>query len=196
MHPDHQIHLYPTDTVWGIGASLTSQRAHSKIATIKGHTPGKPLSILFARVEEVMQNFELPGFMDAAFLRELFSLEVTLGLPLSQAGIDIPPWIVGESSWVGVRCLEYPWVRDITERAGGPVSTTSLNLSGQAPCVDFSCAQTFLQTHCPDARLWRGDGQKLSGVSSTIVTLSDLSLLREGRHSAAIKKLFISKKRP
>ncbi len=189
----HQLHIYPTDTLWGIGAPLSSRQKHLEIAKIKGHAPDKPLSILFSRVEAVRQNFELPEFMDAAFLRKLFALEITLGLSLTRARMDIPPWITGTSEWVGVRCLEYPWIREITERAGGPVTSTSLNLSGQAPCLDLNCAQNFCRTHCPDARLWRGEGQKLSGVSSTIVLLSGLDFLRRGRHSAAIKNLFISK---
>ncbi len=194
---DHHITIYPTDTVWGLGAPLDSQKACQRVGHIKGHPSGRPTSILFAHPQQVLESFALPRFITVAFLQEFFALETTLGLPLKLAQRKIPPWVTGGSDWVGVRCLEFPWIAAMITRAGGPVTTTSLNLQGRPTCLNFEGAQRFRQAHCPEAQLLEGDGRPLSGQASTIAVLQfgpgaslNIRYLRRGKYSAQVELLF------
>ncbi len=183
------VYIYPTDTVWGIGAPIYDESSCLKVDEIKKSCSGKPSSILFSNFESIIKNFDLPKFMDTEFLKLFFSFETTLGLPLLHSKMRMPKWIVQDSDWVGIRCLEYLWVEEVVQLAGGPVTTTSLNISGEKPCLDLVSSKVFCQNHCPEAHFVEGKDFALSGASSTIAVFSSLAsndslsvqYLRKGR---------------
>ena len=185
------IYIYPTDTVWGIGASIYDQKASLAVHRIKKSDQSKPLSILFADCQSVIQHFKLPQFIDLQLLKTLFSLETTLGLPLSCARLHLPSWVVQESGWVGIRCLEFPWIKEMLGVAKDPISTTSLNLAGESPCNDLTSAKNFFKRHCPEAHFFSGGPPPPSGASSTIVLYGGdtFKLMRRGRKFKEIDRL-------
>lgn len=115
--------LYPTDTVYGLGANIFNELAVKRIFNIKQRSPLKPLSILISDIgaidlvartsleqKNVMNNY-LPG-------PYTFILKKT----------DIVPRVVtGGSSYVGVRVPD----NDISRKLAGlfPITTTSANVS-------------------------------------------------------------------
>ena len=79
---DESVFIYPTDTVWGIGASIRSKAAREKINVIKRSPDDKPLSIMFTDIKTLYNSFNFPDGMSVSWLRNFFKLESTLGLPL------------------------------------------------------------------------------------------------------------------
>lgn len=115
--------LYPTDTVYGLGANIFNELAVKRIFNIKQRSPLKPLSILISDIgaidlvartsleqKNIMNNY-LPG-------PYTFILKKT----------DIVPRVVtGGSSYVGVRVPD----NDISRKLAClfPITTTSANVS-------------------------------------------------------------------
>ena len=204
----NKIYIYPTDTVWGIGGDYRSQEIHNAIHFLKGRDEAKATSILFNDYLHVKNFFYWPVSWkennNLEILKELFLLEATLCLPKSWVKNSLPHFLAPESLLIGVRCLPFDFLKKIES----PLTTTSLNLSGQSAC-----------TSLPEARIIYNDFlQKLkkshwheqvelefievpellpSGVPSTVLSYDgkSLQILRQGKNWEKIlhdTKLFIS----
>lgn len=159
------IFIYPTDTVWGIGASITSEAAYKKIATIKQTTAYKPLSIMFTDINVLYKSLNFPDAISATWLRNFFKLEATLGVPLKISKISIPSWVTAKSDVVSVRCLDLAALKPISAALNTPFFTTSLNITGEGPAITYENAKNFQQTYAKDAELIGDSSHNLSGRS-------------------------------
>lgn len=187
------VFIYPTDTVWGIGCSLYSEKGHTRIAEVKRTDKTKPLSIMFSSVKEIYESFQFPKEITLEWLRIFFGLETTLGLPLKISKIKIPPFATGESEFVSLRCLENDEIiQKIYKDLKTPFFTTSLNLTGESPIVSEELAFNFFKKYASDTHFFKAPHKTdLSGQSSTIVFLSenfDYKILREGRRVQDVKE--------
>lgn len=191
IKPD-DVFIYPTDTVWGIGCSIYSEIGHERIAEIKHTSKNKPLSIMFASAENILESFKLPEEITKEWLEEFFKMETTLGLPLSTAKIRIPKWATGESEFVSIRCLSHPVIQSIHKEIQAPFFSTSLNLTGEPPVTKSADARNFHRDHAPDTILIEGkDDKDLSGTSSSIVFIPEslnFEIKREGRRIQEVKE--------
>lgn len=185
------VFIYPTDTVWGIGTNATLEFGSDCIADIKKTERGKPLSVLFSSLDLLCEYFELPEKLDRAWLKEFFKSESTLGLPVSWSKGKIAPTVFSGMPQVCVRVIEAQEVKELIEKAKGPVLTTSVNVTGEAPAGSEQEAREFLARHAPEATLITLKELKPSGHSSTMILLNeDLSwkLIREGERVEHVKK--------
>ena len=184
------VFIYPTDTVWGIGAAITSENAYKKIAAIKQTTTDKPLSIMFTDINVLYKSFNFPDSISVSWLRNFFKLEATLGVPLKISKIFIPSWVTAKSDIVSVRCLDLTVLKPISTALSVPFFTTSLNVTGEDPIITYEEAKKFQQTHARDADLIGDSSHNLSGRSSTIVFLrgNSFEIIRPGLKVEEIKK--------
>ena len=187
---NESVFIYPTDTVWGIGASIYSESAQKTIASIKKTSENKPISIMFTDITILYNSFNFPDVMTLSWLRNYFKLESTLAIPIKIAKISIPSWITGKSELVSVRCLEHPELKIISETLKDPFITTRLNLTGEPPIINFEDAKQFQLTYAPDAIFFGDKSHNLSGRSSTIVffRVNHFEIIREGLKIEEIKK--------
>ena len=181
---ENDLFIYPTDTVWGIGCSIYSQKGFDQIAEIKKSLKNKPLSIMFASVEDLYKSFNFPEEMTLLWLEEFFKLETSMGFPLNASKINIPKWATGNSDHISFRCLETEVVKNIYQDIQTPFFTTSLNLSGSAPIISTAEAHHFQKQYARDAHFIESHEKKdLSGLSSTIIFFQenlDFEIKREG----------------
>lgn len=184
------VFIYPTDTVWGIGASIYSEAAYKKIAAIKKTSDDKPLSIMFTDVNVLYKSFNFPDFMSVSWLRNYFKLESTLAIPLKISKISIPSWVTAKSDLVSVRCLDDAALKEISDSLKAPFFTTSLNITGTPPIIQYDDAVAFQKEHAPEAELFGDSSHNLSGRSSTIVFYrgGHFEIAREGIKIEEIKK--------
>jgi L-threonylcarbamoyladenylate synthase len=183
--------IYPTDTVWGIGCSLYSEKGQERISEIKRSAKNKPLSIMFANTEILHASFSFPKEVTLTWLQDFFKLETTLGFPLARAKIKIPKWATGESSFVSVRCLENKIISEIYNEITTPFFSTSLNLTGEHPITQEMEARKFQEIYAPDAHFVNSKrALDLSGSSSTIIFLNEnlnFEIKREGARIEEVK---------
>jgi L-threonylcarbamoyladenylate synthase len=190
--PSDQIYIYPTDTVWGIGCDIYSETGYEEIARIKKSSPGKPLSILFADVEDVLKSFTLPNTISKEWLEYFFSQESTLGVPVIWAKIKLPHWAHLDSDYISLRCITSASIKSLYNKIGNPFFTTSLNLQGDSPILLEEDAKKFCKMNCNHAIIIEDAGIPLSGSSSTMIFLDDnlnFKVKREGRKLEEIKVL-------
>lgn len=185
------IFIYPTDTVWGIGGDIFDKKTYLEIAKIKGTDTSKPLSILFYSVEHLLEYFEIDKVFKKEWLEIFFSLEATLGVPLALAKVTIPEHVSCGSDFLCLRVLEDELLKETIQYVGSPISTTSLNLTGQNPCIDESDARSFHQQYAPDCKFLSLNSLKPSGHSSSILLMKgngQFQFLREGFRVNEVKE--------
>ncbi len=164
--------IIPTDTVYGIAAHPDSERAVSRICTIKGRPAGKPIALLAADPESVTAfGAEVPA--KARKLMESFwPGALTLVLPCGQSS-------------EGFRVPAHDQIRRVIKACGGTLRVTSANLSGAMPARS---AVEALQEIGVEADMVIDGGICPGGVASTVVKVdadNTLTILREGAISAA-----------
>jgi L-threonylcarbamoyladenylate synthase len=136
--------VYPTDTLWGLGARAVDRRAVDRLARVKARPPGLPISIAVSSVEEVERWAELRPPVRAVVRRSLPG-PVTLLLPASPtARRRLAPGIVGPEGTVGVRVPDHPAARELARRVG-PITATSANRHGRPPAATLARARVEFQ---------------------------------------------------
>jgi L-threonylcarbamoyladenylate synthase len=166
----------PTDTVYGIAASVASDAALDRIYTIKGRDPSQPLPILVASTD-VLSRLS-PGIDPRVglLLARFWPGPLTVAIP-ARAGLARP--LLGPGDTVGVRMPNHPLALEIIEKAGGMIACTSANRSGQPPARS---AAEALATVGPDLDVTIDGGVTPGGVPSTVIAIRDGEpvILREG----------------
>ena len=120
--------VYPTETVYGIGASIYIPEAVERVFEIKGRERGMPLSVAVASFEMIEQVASISED-DLALLRKVLPGPVTI---LVEKDPDLPDTVTAGSPLVGIRFPDHPIALELIGMAG-PITSTSANLSGQKP---------------------------------------------------------------
>lgn len=120
---------FPTDTVYGIGASLEHPGALQRLYDLKGRSPDKPLPILIARIEMLDQLSPDVDERLVDLAEQFWPGALTIVLP---AADHLPAEVKAPDNTIGVRLPNHSIPLTIAERAGGAIAATSANLSGQS----------------------------------------------------------------
>lgn len=118
--------VFPTDTLYGVGANALDVRSVKKVFSVKDRPASKPLPVI-ARNMRWME--ELVHIKPAQYriLEKVWPGKVTVVLPKKDI---IPDSVTAGSKTVGVRIPDYPFVDALLEKFGYPITATSANLSG------------------------------------------------------------------
>lgn len=121
---------FPTDTVYGIGASLRHEAALARIYDIKGRHPDKPLPVLIARPDLIADISTEPDADLLQLASRFWPGPLTVVLP---ANPSLPTEVTAPDGTVGVRVPDHSIALTIAQHNGGAIATTSANLSGEPP---------------------------------------------------------------
>lgn len=160
--------IYPTETVYGIGASIFSEDALRRVFSIKKRLPDKPVSIAvscFGMMEEVVYI----GERERGFIKKFLPGPVTVLLNKKPA---VPDILTAGGDLVGIRYPDHEITIKLIELAGVPITSTSANLSGEAPpnrVEDLKIDADYIL-----------DGGKCGGEPSTVVDLVNRKVIRKG----------------
>lgn len=118
--------IYPTDTVYGLGADATNAAAVAQVRTVKGRAADTPILAMvrdIAMLREYAHLTPLAEHLAATFLPGPLTLVLT---PHSDA---LKP-IAAHDGSVGFRIPDHPVCRDLSSAFPTPITSTSLNRSG------------------------------------------------------------------
>ncbi|MEZ3117041.1 L-threonylcarbamoyladenylate synthase [Halobaculum sp. MBLA0147] len=118
--------VYPTETVYGLGADATDATAVERVFDAKGRDREKPLSAGFPDVETAL-DATAPSDRATAFAREFLPGPVTV---VVTRGPQFPDVLTAGSDRVGIRVPADETARELAARAECPVTATSANRSG------------------------------------------------------------------
>ena len=169
--------IFPTETVYGLGADATNPSAAMKIYAAKGRPSDNPLIIHVAKPADAEQyTFANPTYYKLA--ERFMPGPLTVILPAREI---IPKETRASLPTVAVRCPEHRVARKLIELSGVPIAAPSANLSGSPSPTRAS--------HVIDDMMGRVDviidgGDADFGLESTIVKVDsdgELTLLRPGK---------------
>jgi L-threonylcarbamoyladenylate synthase len=165
---------FPTDTVYGIGASAFQGEAIEKIYQIKDRSHLKAIPILVADPAD-LRRITPPLSQTARRLVDRFwPGALTLVLPI----LPSLPQILSPTPSIGIRIPDHKAVRGLL-RVVGPLAATSANLSGDIPALNADQVEASLGNRI---QLILDGGKVPGGIPSTVVDCSGEHpiLLREG----------------
>lgn len=160
--------VYPTDTVYGLGADALSEYAVHRLYEVKGRPLGKPISVAVSD-EEMMGAIAKISDEAWEFIREFLPGPVTLILPAKSC---LPPVLSGGTGMIGIRMPKNQIARDIIAELDAPITGTSANLSGTTPPASREQVNVTYDLFV--------DGGELPGTPSTVVDLRARQILRPG----------------
>lgn len=167
---------YPTDTLYGLGASSLSTEGLDKLFKIKGRPSHMAVPVFLSNheeLEEVAKEIpELARILGAHFWPGALTLVL-----LKKDWI--PDIIAGGQPTIGVRIPDHPLPRALVRKLGAPITATSANLSGQPPARNIQ--EVNLQLG-PALDLIIDGGPSSVGYPSTVVDCSRPKpfIVREG----------------
>jgi L-threonylcarbamoyladenylate synthase len=170
----------PTDTVYGIAASLAHPSAIERIFEIKGRPENQPLPVLVSSLGALSHLVYLDDAV-VPLLDAFWPGPLTVVLP---AASRLPEHVLGPGDRVGVRLPNHYSAIEVIEKAGGAIACTSANRSGQPPAAN---ALEVAESIGSDVDLILDGGVAPGGVASTVVAIDGLTLrfIREGAISMA-----------
>ncbi|MFH1852892.1 MAG: L-threonylcarbamoyladenylate synthase [Candidatus Neomarinimicrobiota bacterium] len=122
---------YPTDTLYGLGADATNAGAVDRLNRLKGRSG--PLSVIAPDANTALRWSTLnPGQYKLA--RPYLGGPQTLILPV-RPGLVVPA-VLGPGDTLGIRVPDQSFILRVAAATGVPITTTSVNRSGQPPLND------------------------------------------------------------
>lgn len=127
--------VFPTDTIYGIGANALNEIAVRKVYKIKNRSFSKPLPIvvrnmiwakelayIYPRNEEILKKLWTDGKVTAV---------------LSKKSI-VPDQLTAGAKTVGIRIPDYIFLNELLAKFGYPLTATSANISGEQGTTDIN----------------------------------------------------------
>jgi len=170
--------VYPTETVYGLGADATNDEAVDRIFAIKDRPYHRPLSVAFPDRETARQYTE-PTERERDFMNQFLPGPVTVVVDRKPT---LPDILTSGRSRVGVRIPANDVALALC-RAAGPITATSANRSGQ-PSARLP---DDLSASVREAVRVIIDTGQTPGTESTVVDIEANKIHRRGAQVAEIE---------
>ena len=125
---------FPTETVYGLGASAFDRRAVARIFRAKGRPADNPLIIHVAERSQIPLLASAIPPVAERLMAAFFPGPLTVILPRHPA---VPDEVTAGLDSVGVRMPSHPGARDFLTACGVPVAAPSANRSGRPSPTDW-----------------------------------------------------------
>ena len=181
--------LFPTETVYGLGANGLEEKAIKKIYEAKGRKPDNPLILHISKFEMLSQIAKEINEIEEKLIKEFWPGPFTIILPKT----DIVPSIVsGGLETVGIRMPSGEIAQKLIDYAEVPIAAPSANISGRPSGTKIEDIYDELK----DKVDYIIDGGETEiGLESTVVRVIDgvPHILRPGKITAEQIKNVVGK---
>ncbi len=168
--------VFPTETVYGIGACIFDVRAVEKVFQIKNRALDKPMAAHISSIEQVsLLSDDIPDLFYALAERYLPG-PLSLIIPKNEVISDV---VTAGFKTIGIRFPSNQICKEIIDTFGVPLAATSANISGGNSPQSANDALTDLQGLVP---CLIDDGITQYKQDSTVLDITGDSprLLRQG----------------
>jgi len=168
--------VYPTDTLYGLGASITSKEAMDRLFRIKGRGKERPVSLMINSIEQLTR---ITGPLKPEELRLteiLFPGKITLITPVRRK-VEIRK--MEHLHRIGFRIPDYQLCHSLVKLNGAPITTTSANIAQQK---NLNTVQEIAEVFENQVDLLIDAGPVRSNFGSSVldISFSPPVLAREG----------------
>lgn len=183
---------YPTETFYGLGADPFDAVAWNRLTELKGRPEGKAFPLILSDVSVLERLCSVVPPAVEPLARRFWPGPLTLVVP-ARAGLGGG---LRDARTVAVRVSSSRVSRLLAHQAGGTITTTSANRSGEPPPVTALEVERIFPTEGtkePGIDLLLDGGRCPGGAPSTIVDITELPprLIRPGgvRFEAVLEAL-------
>ncbi|WP_224270416.1 L-threonylcarbamoyladenylate synthase [Haloprofundus salinisoli] len=172
--------VYPTETVYGLGANALDADAVERVFELKGRARDKPLSLGVPSVDAALSHTD-PTDREVRFMREFLPGPVTV---VTARRERVPDVLTAGRERVGIRVPDHELALELlSQLAPTPLTATSANRSGAGSVrrVDE------LDPEIRDAVGAVLDGGKTPGTESTVVDVGENVIHRRGARADDIE---------
>ena len=180
---DGHLVAFPTETVYGLGADATNEKAVSRIYSVKGRPSDHPLIVHITSINKLEDwATDIPDYA-IKLAREFWPGPMTLILPRKEIAKD---FITGGQKNVGLRVPAQPialaLLKKFEELGGEGIAAPSANRFGAVSPTTAKAVEEELGAFFDNDDLVLDGGQCLVGIESTIIDCTGLAptILRPG----------------
>ena len=172
-----EVVVYPTETVYGLGADPFSEAAVRRLYAIKERDAANPVLLIVDGLDQLREVVREVTAAAEGYARRFWPGPLSMVFPKSPR---LPDVLTGGLDQVCVRWTSHPVARSLCREVGHAITSSSANLSGQPPARSL------------DEVKLEGLGARVDGgvlapsVPSTIFDPVTRRILREGAIPAEI----------
>jgi L-threonylcarbamoyladenylate synthase len=184
---DGDVIVFPTETLYGLGADALNSRAVEQVFQLKGRDPLNPIPVLVADQRMLYHLVADIPTLAQKLMDQYWPGPLTLILPGRK---DIPTPLLNATGGVGVRLSSEPIATQLVRALGRPLTATSANPSGRAPARTLQEANKYFADR---VQIFVDGGTLTSKRGSTVVeVMADrIKVIREGEISAVeLRRIF------
>lgn len=171
---------YPTETVWGLGASIFNQQAVDEIFKIKGRDVNQALSVLVRDVE-MAKTLVMLNQKEKRLLKSFWPGPISFIFPALDKKIATA--LGSNDGTLCLRCSHHDWIKRFILLVESPIVSTSANLSGKPPAQDVK-GLDWLPEEVKVAD-WQSEATIEKSLPSTILKTNgnEVQVIRKGAWS-------------
>ncbi|MFB6253225.1 MAG: L-threonylcarbamoyladenylate synthase [Halobacteriaceae archaeon] len=171
--------VYPTETVYGLGADALNPDAIKTVYEVKSRSRDNPISLAVPTIEEAL-TVTSPTQREIEFMEAFLPGPVTV---LVAKKDQVPNILTSGRDRVGVRIPDHDIALELLENVA-PITATSANISGQGSVRQL----TELDGKIKGSVAVQINGGKTPGNESTVVDISSNTIYRRGANIDAIEQ--------
>jgi L-threonylcarbamoyladenylate synthase len=177
-----EVIVFPTETLYGLGADALNSAAVERVYRLKGRNPSMPIPVIVADQAMLLQLVHEISPVARQLMERFWPGPLTLVLRARQ---DLPKPLLNAAGGVAVRISSEPIAAQLVQALGRPMTATSANPSGAEPARTLLEARNYftgkIDTFIEGGRLTSKRG-------STVLAFQgdELRIIREGDIAAAV----------
>lgn len=171
-----EVIVFPTETLYGLGAEALNQNAVADVFRLKGRDPSTPIPVLVSDHAMLDQLVATITPMARELIQCFWPGPLTLVLP---ARANIPKPLLNPSNGIGIRISSQPIAMELVKALGAPLTATSANPSGAEPARTLAEARNYFSE---SVNIFIDGGTLGSKTGSTVAEVQGdkLKIIREG----------------
>ena len=179
--------VFPTETLYGLGADALNDAAVEKVFQLKGRDPRNPIPVLVADQEMLHALVTKVPTTAQKLMERYWPGPLTLVLPGRK---NIPKPLCNPTGGVGVRISSQPIATLLVNGLSRPLTATSANPSGKEPARTLQESKTYFAHR---VELFVDGGTLTSKSGSTVVEAMEdsIKIIREGEISGCELRQFL-----
>ena len=168
--------IFPTETVYGVGANGLDKNAIKKIYEAKQRPLNKPISLLVSNIDMIENVAKDITNIEYSIIEKFFPGPLTIILKKKET---IPDVLTAGSDTIGIRMPANDIALNLINYAGVPIATPSANISGKPSGTNL---KDIIKDFDGNVDCFIDDGPSKIGLASTIVKVVDgvPHILRQG----------------
>jgi L-threonylcarbamoyladenylate synthase len=178
--------VFPTETLYGLGANALNGHAVEQVFQLKGRDPKNPIPVLVSDQNMLFSLITEIPTLARVLIDHFWPGPLTLVLP-AREGIPAP--LLNAKGGVGVRISNQPIAMQLMQAFRLPLTATSANPSGKEPARTVSEAKQYF---AGKINVFVDGGILTSKTGSTVVEVIEdtIRIIREGEiRRSELKKM-------